>query len=120
MADDDNSERRLLDIEDDEWPMVDPERLAEARRMLDRGERPLSVWGDSMTYGMYALNREGLLWRLSYVGGVREVPVSMILGINEWSDDDLRAWLTRWVIETRAKHDAEDGRPGPPPQRGQS
>ena len=104
-----------LDLSDDEWSMVDEQRLAEVRAMKARGETPTTVWGHQMTYGMYSLSRDGLLLRLAYVGGVGDVPKSMILGINSWSDDDIRAWLTKWTIDMKADRlpdPRQDRKPG--------
>lgn len=98
----DDADDLRLDIEDDEWAMVDEKRFAEVRAMIARNETPTTVWGDRMTFGLYSLSREGLLLRLAYLGGVGDVPESMILGIRGWADDEIRAWLTKWILDFKA------------------
>lgn len=87
----------LADLEPDEMGFVDARRFAAARTMAARGEWPLSLLGDRMSFALYTLHRRGLVDRLARViacGGAAE---RVLMESEGWTDDQLRAWLARWV-----------------------
>ena len=84
----------FLDLEPEELALTDPERLGLARAHAPN-PRTLSIWGDEMTWGLYALRREGLERRLATLIEIGETPADLIEQMTGWTDDEVRAWIAR-------------------------